>query len=131
MRRTLLPFGVLLAAQLDGTLPLVSGSGCITWHSTYETTGTTAATYAIYDGPPSGEQLIMEVTLSAGQSTRDWIGLHNVPFIEGLWLTVVSGSIGGSVTAWVDHVCETYLRHAHEALELTGAEAAARLAAMA
>ena len=129
MRRVLLPFGELTAVQLAGTLPLVGGSGCVTWHSTYETTGTAAASYALYDqGTSSGQQLAY-VTLSAGQSTRDYVALHALPFLGGLWLDVVSGSVGGSITAWVDHVCEDWVEHQHKAIEVAGMEAFARLAA--
>lgn len=115
MRRVLLPLLELTTAQLAGTNSIVSGSGCITWHSSYETTGSATAEYQLWDGPIRGGQKIMDVTLSAGQSTRDYIGLHALPFIASLHLVVLSGAIGGSFTLWVDHVCEDVL-NAREAL---------------
>ena len=129
MRRVLLPLGQANADQLAGTAPLVGGSGCITWHSTYETTGAAAAEYKLHDGAASNGQELMYVTLTAGQSTRDYIGLHALPFIDSLYLDIVSGSVGGSITAWVDHVCEDWVEHQHKAVELAGLEALARLAA--
>ena len=129
MRRVLLPLGELSAGQLAGTLPLVGGSGCITWHSVYESTGTAAATVALYDQGTSSGQQLMYVTLSSGQSTRDFIGLHALPFLGGLYLDVVTGSIGGSITAWVDHECEPWVEHQHKAIEVAGMEAYARLVA--
>jgi hypothetical protein len=37
--------------------------------------------------------------------------LHCVPFVDSLHINVVSGSINGSLVAWVDHVCEKVLDH--------------------
>ena len=118
MRRVLLPVSELTAAQLAGTTALVLGSGCITWHSTYETTGSASAEYQLWDGPTRGGQKLMDVTLSQGQSTRDYIGLHALPFITSVHLVVASGAIGGSFTMWVDHLCEDLLTAREALLEL-------------
>lgn len=129
MRRVLLPLGQATASQLAGTAALVGGSGCITWHSLYETTGLAAASVKIHDGPASNGQELAYVTLSAGQSTRDFIALHALPFVDGLFVDVVTGAASGSITAWVDHVCEDWVEHQHKAIEVAGMEAFARLAA--
>lgn len=129
MRRVLLPLGQATASQLAGTAALVGGSGCITWHSTYETTGAATAEYKLHDGAAGNGQELMYVTLAAGQSTRDFIALHALPFVDGLYIDVASGSVGGSITAWVDHVCEDWVEHQHKAIEIAGAEAYAQLAA--
>lgn len=50
----------------------------------------------------------MYVTLAANESTRDYLGLHALPFLSSVNLKVESGSIGGSITCWVDHLCEEY-----------------------
>jgi len=108
MRRVLLPLGELTAAQLAGTQPLVGGSGCVTWHSTYESTGTAAASYGLFDNSIGAGQELAYVTLSQGESTRDFIGLHALPFLGGLFYKLESGAVGGSITAWVDHLCEEW-----------------------
>ena len=126
MRRTNANLSVLTAGQLAGTDSVVRGSGCLTWHSTYETTGSASASYALYDGPARSDTFLMYVTLSAGQSTRDYIGFHCLPFVQALHIVVESGTIGGNLVAWVDHVCEDVLnwRHAVEQAEGLAAFAA-------
>lgn len=51
----------------------------------------------------------MDVSLTAGESTRDPFVLHSLPFLNGLYLTVPSGEIGGSLTFWLGHQCEAIL----------------------
>ena len=113
MRRVLLPLAELTARQLAGSDPLVGGSGCVTWHSVYESTGSATASYELSDGAPGQNQQLMYVTLLAGQSTRDYIGLHCLPFITGLYFDKLTGSLGGTITAYVDHICEDYLHTEH------------------
>lgn len=113
MRRVLLDFANFTTAQKAGTVPLVGGSGCVTWHSTYETTGSASAAYALFDEGIGSGQKLAYVDLSAGQSTRDFIGLHALAFLGGLWYKSESGSVDGSITCWVDHVCEDVLNMHH------------------
>ncbi len=127
MRRVLLPLGELTAAQVAGTRPLVGGPGCVTWYSTYETTGAATASYGLFDESVTSGQMLAYVTLSAGESTRDFVGLHVLPFVGGLYYKLESGAVGGSITAWVDHVCEEWLNHQHRAIEIAGAAAFAAL----
>ena len=127
MRRVLLPLAEATARQLAGEDPLVRGSGCVTWHSTYETSGSAAASYSLTDGPSGNGQVLAYVTLSSSESTRDYIGLHCLPFLEGIYYDLVSGAVGGSVTAWVDHVCEDYLETEHLAARVIDAAALAAL----
>ena len=108
MRRVLIPLGDLTAAQLAGTQPLVGGSGCVTWHSVYETSGAASASYGLFDSGVGAGQELAYVTLSSGESTRDFIGLHALPFLGGLYFKTETGSVGGSITAWVDHICEEW-----------------------
>lgn len=129
MRRVLLDLSQLSTAQTAGTVPLVGGSGCITWHSAYETTGAASASYSLFDEGDSAGQQLMFVTLSAGQSTRDYIGLHALPFLGGLWFESESGSVLGSITCWVDHVCEDVHRWVHSVERLEGAAALKELGA--
>lgn len=114
MRRVNLPLGQLTANQLNGTDSIVNGSGCITWHSTWETTGSAGASYSLWDRSKTrGGQELMYVTLSSGQSTRDPIFFHALPFVGSLHLVTESGAIGGVIVAWVDHVCDDVVRMRH------------------
>jgi hypothetical protein len=106
MRRALLPWSQFTARQLAGDDPLVNGSGCVVWHSTEETSGDADACYTLYDEGIGSGQEILVVALSAGQSTRDYIGPHALAFLGGLFLSA-DGAIAGSFTCWVDHICET------------------------
>lgn len=123
MRRVILPFADLSSTQTGGSAPSLGGSGCVTWHSFAETGGTNPATYALYDGPPGGGILLAYVTLSASQSTRDFIGLHALPYVNSLYLDVISGTVTGTIVAWADHVCEDYYRHDWALKLVEGAEA--------
>lgn len=77
---------------------LSSEAGCIVWMCTRETTGTTAALFRLWDASrPSGIQL-MTISLLANQSTREWIHPHVLPFTQGLYYQVLSGSLEGSVS---------------------------------
>jgi len=121
VRRALLSLDELTSGQLAGTSPLIGGSGCITWVSLYETTGSNAAVCTLSDGPAAQGQGMMFYNILAGESTRDSSGLHRVPFVVGLFITVSSGSVGGAVVAWVDHDCEAYYRAKARAAKLAEA----------
>lgn len=111
MRRVNVNLANLTTAQTNGTDSFVHGPGCVVWHSTYETTGSATASYELLDGPSRSGNLLMYVTLSAGQSTRDSAVLHAIPFVESVHLNIVSGAVGGVIICWADHVCEEVLDH--------------------
>ena len=111
MRRVNVNLANLSAGQLAGTTSVVHGPGCLTWHSTYETSGSASASYQLMDGPSQGGISLMYVTLSSGQSTRDSLVLHALPFVGALHLIVKSGAVLGNLVAWVDHICEDVLDH--------------------
>lgn len=118
MRRAVFSLNNATTGQLAGTDSIVRGSGCLTWHSTYESTGSATAQYNLMDGPTRSGIVLAYVSLSAAQSTRDSIPFHCVPFVDSLHINVVSGSINGSLVAWVDHVCEKVLDHEARLREL-------------
>ncbi len=111
MRRVNVNLANLTTGQTNGTLPVVNGPGCLTWHSTYETTGSATASYQLSDGTTASGTLLAYVTLQAAQSTRDSIVLHCLPFVEGLWYTLETGAVGGNIVCWADHICEEVLDH--------------------
>lgn len=93
------------------TLPSASGviintGGCLVVHATRETTGTTAAVYRLWDGDNNAGQLILPVSLSSSESTRDDFYTHHLTFKSGLYYELVSGTVEGSVTVLTDHDCE-------------------------
>ena len=129
MRRVVLRYATFTANQVSGTDPLVGGDGCVTWHSFWENTGSAAAAYALFDTSTSYQQELMFVTLSAGESTRDYIGFHALPFVGGLFFELVSGSVDGSLVAWVDHDCQTLLEARYRMAQIEAAAAVAALEA--
>lgn len=90
--------------QLIGVTPVATGlldntAGRITFWSFTETTGAASAHVQLWDGSSAGGGLIADITLLAGQSTRDGFTPHALPYETGLFLTVVSGSINAQVYA--------------------------------
>ncbi len=128
MRRALIPWGPGQQLAVSGTGLLVQGSGCATYSSAFETTGAAAGTVAVYDGGSKNGQLLMYYTLSSGQSTSEEWGPHWLPFEEGLYVETVTGSVAGTLSLWLDHLCETWLTEAHWAAKAVIAEAVATLA---
>lgn len=68
------------------------------WHF-LETSGSAAATLELYDGMDTTSQLVLVVSLSASQSTRDWLAGDGILCGEGVYLNVISGTVRGGV--WV------------------------------
>ena len=89
---------------------LINTAGCLTVHATRETTGTTAAVYRFWDGSKAAGTLILPVSLTSGESTRDDFREHHLTFNVGLYYELVSGTIEGSVSLLVEHECERMYR---------------------
>lgn len=62
-----------------------------------ETTGTAGATVELRDGTDATGDLVVAVTLAAGESTRDHFGEGGLGLGTGLYLVRVAGSVDGSV----------------------------------
>jgi len=107
-RRVLLPWGAGRFAATGGTGVLVQGHGCITYSECYETTGDATAAVTIYDGASANGQQMFDYTLSEGESTSEMFGMHWLQFTEGIYIDVTSGTVAGSIHAWVDHDCAAY-----------------------
>jgi len=67
----------------------------IFWHSFKETTGTTKAAFQITDG--NGGPIMLDITLSAGESTRDFFGQFGLCASRSLYFKIVTGSVEGMV----------------------------------
>ena len=123
MRRFLVDLSQITADQAAGNTPLLGGSGCITYYSVQETTGSAAASYNLYDEGPASGQMLQTVALSDGQSTRENIILHSLSFVGGLFYVLESGAIAGSFVGYTDHVCEDVLSAHAAILQIEGAAA--------
>jgi len=88
---------------------LINTGGCLTWHSTRETSGAAAAAYRIWDGSSASGTKLLDVSLVASGSARDFIGQHVLPFKTGLYFELVSGALEGSVAVALEHDCARYL----------------------
>lgn len=85
---------------------IYSGSGCVLFHETYETTGSATAQYTLWDNTTNTGTRLLTVTLSAGQSTRDYVRKHYMPFRTALYYHLDSGSVTGSVSLLLEHSCD-------------------------
>lgn len=62
-----------------------------------ETTGAAIAQVRLIDGSgPTGAEIV-NITLSSGQSTRDWLAKPGIRIRSGVYVDVVAGSIRGSI----------------------------------
>ena len=87
---------------------LIGEGGCLVWHSSYETSGSASAQYSLWDGTTNSGDNLMTVTLSSGQSTRDFVHIHHMPFYKGLYWHLDSGAVKGNVVIQIDHNCRPY-----------------------
>ena len=85
---------------------ILNTGGCLTVHSTRETTGTTSAVYRLWDGTSAAGTLLLTVSLIAAESTRDDFREHHLTFRTGLYYELVSGSLEGQVSVLVEHQCD-------------------------
>ena len=83
---------------------LITGSGYIVYWSALETTGNAAAGFQLIDGNDANGQLLIDVSLSAGESTSEYIGKRLLFYTKSLYFDLVSGAVGGAVTV---HACES------------------------
>ena len=102
-----------MSKRLVIELPAASGvlynrAGCLLLHATRETTGTGSAVYRLYDGSNTGGKVVLPVSLTASESTRDFFGRCVIPFHQGLFYELVSGTIEGDVVVLTHHDCEAW-----------------------
>jgi len=84
-------------------IPLYNMQGYVARVSFLETTGTSSATFNLWDGSGLGGQLIASFQLPAGQSVNIRFSPYDFPFDGGLFLDMTSGSIQGCVTVRTPH----------------------------
>ena len=80
----------------DGTgVRVMSSPGRIAGFSVRETTGAAAALVKLRDGADIGGDLVMTISLSAGESARDWFWPGGISLTYGLFCEVTTGAIEG------------------------------------
>jgi hypothetical protein len=89
--RTLSLSSSLSSNQIDNR------SGRVRRVSVRETSGAADAVFQLFDGTDDSGQLLDTVSLSAGQSTRDYYRIGEYPYDGGLFLVVVSGVFEGAI----------------------------------
>lgn len=78
-------------------LTLYTGTGVLLGWSFTETTGSAAAELTLNDGADDTCPEFFDITLSSGQSTRDYPPGNGLMIYTGLFLEVVSGSVKGTI----------------------------------
>lgn len=86
---------VISFAATSTVVDLYEGSAALHGWTFLETTGTTAATLELFDGPLGVSVVI--ISLRAGQSTRDWLTGAGIYIRTGLYVRVLAGTVRGSL----------------------------------
>ena len=89
------PAQVLPIATTTSDVDVYEGAAILHGWAWRETTDAARTEFELRDG--SGGPLIVPVTLSAGQSTRDWLSGTGILVRTGLYLRVLSGSVSASL----------------------------------
>ena len=74
---------------------VMSSPGRIAGFSVRETTGAGPALIKLHDGADVGGDLVMTISLVAGESARDWFWPGGISLTYGLFVEVVTGAIEG------------------------------------
>lgn len=93
-RTEAIPFATLTAVA---TQQLFSGLCAFVGFALLETTGAAAADIEIFDGADAGGTSLAPISLSSGQSIRDFFGLDGPICSQGIAVKVSVGSVRGSI----------------------------------
>jgi hypothetical protein len=88
---------------------LTNEAGCIGYFAVAESTGGASAEFNLWDGSSAAGYNLLPITLNAGESTSDRIGWHFQRFETGLYFDLESGSVEGSISVLLNHLCEDHL----------------------
>lgn len=75
------------------TAQLTTGAGRIVGFSAAETSNSASAAFRLWDAQGAAANLLMTMTLSAGQSVGDSFAGHPWPFYSGVYFDLVSGAV--------------------------------------
>jgi hypothetical protein len=106
-------------ARLPGArpfaLPSTSGGFLVASGAVYvlgwafkESTGSAAASVDIYDGLGTGGVLIAPISLSSGESTRDYPPPPGIECRQGCYVNIASGGVVGSLWALMAVIYDEY-----------------------
>jgi len=76
---------------------VASGANLLLGWAFIETTGTAGASLTIFDGSNANGSIVAPISLTSGQSTRDWLGAPGLFAQRGLFVALNSGSIQGAL----------------------------------
>ena len=79
------------------SLSLISTDCCLMGFSFNETTGSAGATFDLWNGHDTGGVLGMSFSLAQAECIGAGLPDHGWPFSSGIYLSVLSGSIKGSI----------------------------------
>lgn len=82
---------------LTVSAPIQTGDYYLYGFALIETTGAAGATLELFDGSDTNSPSVCPVTLKAGESTREWFGPPGITLDRGLFVSVLSGAVRGSV----------------------------------
>jgi len=85
----------LVAVSGGPGVRVMSSPGRIAGFSVRETTGAAPALVKLHDGPDIGGDLVMTISLSAGESARDWFWPGGISLTYGLFAEIATGAIEG------------------------------------
>lgn len=81
---------------------LGNSAGRLVGFALKETTGVNPAELDLLDGVNADGDILVPITLTAGQSTRDWYGPAGISFGRGLFAQLITGSVTGTV--WIGRI---------------------------
>jgi hypothetical protein len=74
------------------------GTGAVLFgYSIYETTGSATAQLNIYNGRDNTGLLVLPIVLAKSQGAEDWFGPSGIHMSVGIYPSVISGSVNGSL----------------------------------
>lgn len=85
------------SVPVSGDWVASSVSNVLAGYALRETTGAAAATVIIRNGTDATGEELVPVTLTAGESARDWFGARGPSFDQGVFVDVLSGSVAGAI----------------------------------
>lgn len=84
---------------LSANAPIQVGDYFLYGWAVLETTGAAGALIELFDGSDVNSPSIVPIALKAGESSRDWLGAPGITLDRGLFVSVLSGTVRGSV--WI------------------------------
>jgi hypothetical protein len=91
------PIRAFQFAALSASAQIQVGDFYLAGFSLLETTGAAGALVELFDGSDTNSPSVAPIALKASESTREWFGVPGITLDRGLFLSVLSGAVRGSV----------------------------------